>query len=122
MLECQNNPLIGATIAAAGVITVGLGAWLALRARAQNDDARAHCPRSPECNDPTGPALTHDATASANTATAFLIGGGVATAVGVLVYVLSPPASVAPSRESARWRLRLGGSTSGVGAALGRAW
>jgi serine/threonine-protein kinase len=75
--------------AALGVIALGVGAGFALSARGTWADAKSHC-QSNGC-DPDGVRLGQDAGKSADVATALAIGGGVALAAAVVLWITSRP-------------------------------
>jgi serine/threonine-protein kinase len=83
----QRAAAVGA--GAIGVIALGIGAGFALSARGTWADAKTHC-QSNGC-DPDGVRLGQDAGKSADVATALVIGGGVALAAAVVLWITSRP-------------------------------
>jgi hypothetical protein len=93
--------IIGASIAGAGLVFVGVGSGVGLAAKSKYDDARASdCPgHGTECN-AAGVQQGQDAYGMATAATAMFVGGAVAFAVGAVVFAV-PFSSEEPARGSA---------------------
>lgn len=84
----------GLVLGGAGVIAIGVSSLMTLSARGQYNDALAmYCNNAKDMCDPMGLEQTHDARSTANTATVIFIGGAVAVAGGVALYLLAPKAA-----------------------------
>lgn len=101
----------GVVVAGLGLLGIGAGGYLALRARSQSQDADALC--SPQdrsrCSE-EGTRLGNDARSDANLATVMVSIGGAALAGGALMYLLSP----SPRAERARLLPVTGPSIAGL--------
>jgi len=88
----SSSPLrpIGLVVGAVGLVGVGVGFGFGINAKSKNDEALAHCPQSPKCNDQQGVDLTNDAKASATAATISVIVGGVLLATGITLFLVAP--------------------------------
>jgi hypothetical protein len=85
---------IGLVIGGVGVVGLGLGSYFGIRAKQKNHDSFDHCqPNDHNQCDQTGVDLRNSAKSSAGLATAFMIGGGVVLATGVVLYLTSPSSS-----------------------------
>lgn len=81
----------GLVLGGAGVIAIGVSSLMTLSARGQYNDAlEMYCNNAKDMCDPMGLEQTHDARSTANTATIIFIGGAVAVAGGIALYVLAP--------------------------------
>ncbi len=81
----------GLVLGGAGVIAIGVSSLMTLSARGQYNDALAmYCNNAKDMCDPMGLEQTHDARSTANTATIIFVGGAVAVAGGIALYVLAP--------------------------------
>jgi hypothetical protein len=92
---------IGGALALVGVGGLATGAYFGVKARQQWDDARSHCPEGGACVDP-GPALSRDAGASADVATAAIAVGSVAVVAGVVLWISAP---AHPQRPAVGWKV-----------------
>jgi hypothetical protein len=79
-----NLEWIGVGSAAAGVLSLGTGAWFLNRALSKNSEADPHCPNN-RCDD-AGRELRNDALKSGRWATGFAIAGGSLVAVGATLF------------------------------------
>jgi serine/threonine-protein kinase len=81
----------GLVLGGAGVIAIGVSSLMTLSARGQYNDALAmYCNNAKDMCDPMGLEQTHDARHTANTATVIFVGGAVAVAGGIALYVVAP--------------------------------
>jgi hypothetical protein len=78
----------GVVIGSVGVTALGAGAFAALSAADARSDAMAHCTGA-TCDD-TGEELRKKGTTLSNLAALSLIGGGIATASGIAVFMTAP--------------------------------
>jgi hypothetical protein len=83
-------------LAVVGVAALAGGAVFGMKASGKQSDADEICPER-VCNDPEGLRLNDEAQDAAGTANLLLIGGGVAVAGGVALWILGAPKSVAPT-------------------------
>ena len=83
---------IGLVMGGAGVVGLGLATVFTLKAKSKNSESKSngHCPTDPNQCDQAGTDLRDQALASARTATAFGIAGGVLLVGGVVVYLTAP--------------------------------
>src|SRR5262249_50303000 len=85
-----STPRRALAIAAAGVgvVSLGVGTYFSLRAKAQWDDAHAagHCDNRDTC-DPAGLSLAQSAKTAANVSTATFIGGGAAIGAAAVLWL-----------------------------------
>jgi len=92
----------GLVLGGAGVIAIGVSSLMTLSARGQYNDAlEMYCNNAKDMCDPMGLEQTHDARSTANTATIIFVGGAVAVAGGIALYVLAPKS--AERAEQARY-------------------
>ncbi|HUQ06626.1 MAG TPA: tetratricopeptide repeat protein [Kofleriaceae bacterium] len=85
-------------VTAVGVAAIAGGVVFGLKAKGLASDSDAICPTD-VCDDPEGLRLNKDARSAASKANIFLIGGGVAVAGGVVLWVIGGPTSVAPMAD-----------------------
>lgn len=85
---------IGITLAAVGLIGVGVGTVFGVRAMGTLSDSDGRC--DPRTCDDTGLALREDARSQATVSTAFFIAGGLFLGTGVVLFFTAPHA--APSK------------------------
>jgi serine/threonine-protein kinase len=79
--------VIGISVAALGVVGVGLGALFGLEAKAKWQDAKSHCSSYPDgCSAPSA-SLQSSASSKAAVSTVAFIAGGVAVGVGAVVWL-----------------------------------
>lgn len=90
-----------------GILGLGFGTYFSVRASSKNDESLKHCPDSANLCDEEGVKLRNDALKYAHLATGFMIGGGVLTAGGIVLYLIAP--SDSPSKTGSRNTLRLSG-------------
>jgi tetratricopeptide (TPR) repeat protein len=92
----QRRRYIGLGTAGAGVVAIGIGEIVALRARGDYNRAiSGHCNGAGDQCDADGLARTHSARHRANIATFVTLGGLVAVAGGAFLYFTAPHAAVA---------------------------
>ena len=92
----------GLVLGGAGVIAIGVSSLMTLSARGQYNDAlEMYCNNAKDMCDPMGLEQTHDARHTANTATVIFVGGAVAVAGGIALYLLAPTS--AGRTEQARY-------------------
>lgn len=82
-------------IGGAGIAGIAVGSVFGLRAISKNDEAKEHCPRSPQCDDALGVTLTNEADDLA-TISNIAFGLGAAALVGGVVLFLTAPDSESP--------------------------
>jgi hypothetical protein len=108
----------GVVIGAAGLIAVGVGSVLGIVASGKLSDSNAnnHCDAQDTC-DAVGLQLRSEAKDAALVSTILFIGGGVAVAAGITLFVLAPKkkhvtplAHIAPAVGPGFYGLSLGGS------------
>jgi tetratricopeptide (TPR) repeat protein len=108
----------GLIVAGVGLLGTGLGAYLALRARTQSEDADALCrPEDRTRCGVEGARLGNDARSSANLATAAFSLGASALLGGALLYLLAPSPTT-----TGRPRLLPALGPAHAGLSLGGAW
>lgn len=108
----------GLIVAGVGLLGTGLGAYLALRARTQSEDADALCrPEDRTRCKAEGARLGNDARSSANLATAAFSLGASALLGGALLYLLAPSPTT-----TGRPRLLPALGPAHAGLSLGGAW
>ncbi len=125
----QPNPPVSHTqrtlsfvLGGVGVASLGVGTYFTIRANSKNNQSHNRCePNSPNLCSQEGVDLRNQALSAARLGTAFMIGGGVLLASGVVLYLTSP--SEKPS-TFARDGLRLaaGPTPSGGHVSLGGTW
>ena len=87
---------IGIVLGGLGVVALGVGTYFGVHAIGKWNDANASCPGS-TCANPAGVSSASDAKSAALVADFTIIGGAVAVAAGVVLYVLGAPSTVAAS-------------------------
>lgn len=111
----RGRRIAGIALASAGVVGLGVAAYLTIDARgAYNDAIDAHCMGAPNmCND-EGLAITRDARSQANVATVITLASLAAAAGGVILYVTAPKGE--PVREQSALRITpmLGANGGGI--------
>jgi hypothetical protein len=106
---------LGLVVGGVGVVGLGVGTYFGLRAKKKNNDSFDHClPNDHNQCDQNGVDLRNSAKSSAGLSTAFMIGGGLVLATGVVVYLTAPSSS---PRTGSISGLRV---TAGVGPNDGR--
>jgi len=80
----------GLVVGGVGVLLVGYGGFLAVRAKVRYDKGLDHCPDGPNSCDPVGVKYGEDAHDDAGTATTMMIVGTVLAAGGAALYFLVP--------------------------------
>jgi hypothetical protein len=97
-----------------GVVGLGLGTFFTVHATSKKSDSVKHCDRSQpnEC-DQEGVNLRNQALSSARLATAFMIGGGVLLAGGVVLYLTSPSGDAPKTGMPSALRLVAGATPIG---------
>jgi hypothetical protein len=102
---------VGLVVGTAGIVGLGISTIFTLKAKSKNDDSKKndHCPADPNVCDQAGTDLRNEALASARTATAFGIAGGVLLVGGVVVYLTAPSQK---KSETAGPALEFGGGLS----------
>lgn len=74
-----------------GLVGFGIGGAFAAQAASKNKDSLPHClPDNIKLCDATGVALREEAFANAGISTGMFIGGGIVTAVGIVVFATAP--------------------------------
>lgn len=110
---------IGLVVAGGGLLAAGIGGVFGLKAFSTNDDALTHCHAAAggkRC-DPTGLALTDEATTQATISTVLVALGTAAIAGGVVLYTLAPRAE-----PSGKLRVTPFATASSGGLGLHAAW
>jgi hypothetical protein len=104
--------VVGATLGAAGVVTIIVGSVLGVEAKSDYDNARTNdCPTMGTRCTPAGIALAESATTAAAESTVTFIVGGLALGTGITLLLAGGPRSGATTPTRGAWlRLR----TSGV--------
>jgi len=97
-------PIAGWSMIGAGVLGVGVGGYLGLRARTQYEDAAPHCPST--C-DTEGYDARNSAFRTATASTIFFVAGGALAVAGVTVLLVAPKAH----RETGALTLQVGASS-----------
>ncbi|MBS2014937.1 MAG: hypothetical protein JST00_18750 [Deltaproteobacteria bacterium] len=112
---------IGITLAAVGLIGVGVGTVFGVRAMGTLSDSDERC--DPQTCDDTGLALREDARSQATVSTAFFIAGGLFLGTGAVLFFTAPratkPTAAVGSRATALPRLVVVPTASPQGAGLG---
>jgi hypothetical protein len=90
----------GATIGGLGALAIGVGGYVALKAKSDYDSVAAQCPAN-QC-DASGYGVRTDARSQADVATVVMSLGGAAVVGGVLMWLLAP--DYAASAASGAWR------------------
>jgi hypothetical protein len=88
-----------------GIVGLGLGTFYTVRANSKKNESLKHCPDDPNICEPEGVSLRNQALSSAHLATAFMIGGSVLLAGGLVLYFVAP--SGAPSKTGTGSMLRV---------------
>lgn len=88
---------IGLVVGGAGIVALGTSAYFGLRAIDKNDAAKDVCPKSPNCPDERGPALTRSSQSAARLANVFAIGGAALAITGLVVYLAGGSQEAAPA-------------------------
>lgn len=83
-----------------GVVGLGIGTFFGLTTASKKSDANGHCDASLAC-DATGVQLLHDAHVDGDVSTAAFIVGGVALAVGAVLWFTAPGAETGTARATA---------------------
>jgi serine/threonine-protein kinase len=78
----------GVALGAAGLVSLGVGAYFAMRSIDRRDSAQDHC--SGNVCDAQGVSLRSDAMSSGDVATITLIAGGAATVAGTVLFLTAP--------------------------------
>jgi serine/threonine-protein kinase len=84
--------IAGIAAVSVGVIGLGVGTFMGLRASSLLSDSKSHCPQENAC-DATGVGLNHDAGHAADIATVAFIAGGAALVVGAVLWLTAPRAA-----------------------------
>jgi hypothetical protein len=79
-------------VATIGVVGLGIGTFMGLRASSLLSDSRAHCPQENAC-DATGVGLNHDAGHAADISTVAFVAGGAALVAGAVLWLTAPRAA-----------------------------
>jgi hypothetical protein len=92
----KTRRLLALGLGGLGIVGVGVGVAFALTAKSKLDDSNSNgnCDPTDHCTD-AGLALRTDAQNAASTATFLFIGGGVALAAGVVLFITAPRAKPA---------------------------
>jgi len=112
----QARKYVGIAATVIGGVVVGVGAWAAIAAKGQRDDARALGCTDDLSSCPSGAAFdaADAAYGRANLATGLLVGGGAVAVAGVILWLTAPSAPPTSSSEGVSWRLDLGADHAGV--------
>jgi len=78
----------GGVIGGLGVVALGVGTFFGVRALDHIGDAQDRCPTT-QCSDPEAVDLNDSGALSADLSTGLIIGGGVATAAGIVLLVMA---------------------------------
>ncbi len=109
---------IGLGVGAGGLVAVGVGLVFGKLAMSANDDAKELCGPELQCsaqNFARGKELVEDGRSKATLSTALVIGGGVAIAAGVVLFLTAPKAT--ETQPSARIVPVVDSSGAGIGLA-----
>lgn len=110
----RTHRIAGLSLAAGGVVAVGVAGALTLSARGRYHDALdSHCMGSTSMCDPVGLERTSDARSTANLATVITIAGGAMVAGGAVLYLIAPRAAT-DERRALYLAPSLGGDGGGV--------
>jgi hypothetical protein len=85
----KTRRFLGIGVGAAGIAMVGVGAVFGLRAKSKWDESKDHCNDQVEC-DQTGVDLVNSAQSAGTVSTVLFIGGGLAIAGGVVLFLTAP--------------------------------
>jgi hypothetical protein len=111
----QTRRLIGLGTAGAGVVTFGIGAIVAVRARGDYNRAiSGHCNGATDQCDPDGLARTRSAQHRANIATFVSLGGLAVIGGGVFIYLTTPHAAPRGDDHALYLAPTLGGDGNGL--------
>lgn len=103
-----------------GVVGLGLGTYFTVHASSKKSDSLAHCQKNqPNLCDRTGVDLRNDALSSARLATAFMIGGGVFLASGVVLFLAAPSSRAGASGAAPSLHLSAAATPAGGHFVLG---
>jgi hypothetical protein len=103
---------VGLTLGGVGVVALGIGGALALTAKSDYQSVASECPGN-VCSQ-HGYNVRVDARARADWATGTMIGGGLAAAGGLLMFLLAPDESSARPSDTASVHLAVGPGTVGL--------
>ena len=103
-----------------GVVGLGLGTYFSVHAGSKKDDSVSHCRKDqPNLCDQTGVDLRNQALSSADLATAFMIGGGVFLASGVVLFLTAPSSRSEGAVAHSSLRLTAAATPAGGHVAVG---
>ncbi len=103
-----------------GVVGLGLGTYFTVNASGKKSDSLKHCETNqPNLCDSTGVGLRNQALSSARLATAFMIGGGVLLAGGVVLYLMAPSSGPSTTGSVRTLRVAAGAAPGGGHVVLG---
>jgi serine/threonine-protein kinase len=92
-----------------GAVGLGLGTYFGLRAISKNDQAEAHCPNTPLCNNDRGVALTDEAQTAALVSNIAFGVGAAALAGGLIIHLTSSDEPASASLPSFTLKPLVGG-------------
>jgi serine/threonine-protein kinase len=102
---------VGLVLGAAGVVSLGVGAFFGARAISKHGDAEDICPGS-SCPTAQGERLNEQAKDAATLANVFVIGGAAVAATGLVLYLTAPSSeatTASVSTDGTGLRLNVGG-------------
>jgi len=100
----------GLVTAGVGVVVAGIGGFFGLRAISKKNEA--NCDASSTCPTPDAATTLEDAQKAGNLATIFLVSGGVLTAGGITLFLLSPARAIraVPTVGKDAWTMTIEGN------------
>jgi tetratricopeptide (TPR) repeat protein len=104
----------------AGILGLGFGTFYTVRANSKKNESNKHCDPNDtnQCNE-DGVALRNQALSSAHLATAFVIGGSVLLAGGIVLFIVAPSGSSAKTGARSTLRLAAGPTRAGGQVSVG---
>ncbi|HEX4335702.1 MAG TPA: tetratricopeptide repeat protein [Polyangiaceae bacterium] len=103
-----------------GVAGLAVGTYFTVHAASKKTDSLDHCEKNqPNVCDATGVALRNTALSSARAATAFMIGGGVLLAGGIVLFVTAPSSHPSTTGAVKSLRVAAGATPEGGHVVLG---
>jgi hypothetical protein len=86
--------IAGIVLGAAGIVTLGVGAFFGAQALSKNSDSKNFCsPQDPNACSTQGLSERQDAKQAATLSTVLIAAGGVALAGGVILWLVAPKGS-----------------------------
>ncbi len=91
-VEGASQRAVAWTLAITAAVVAGVGTYAGLTAVANNNDAAAHCPTSPQCADPRAVVYAQDAHTMATISTVSFVASGALFAAATVLFLSAPRA------------------------------